>query len=349
MQIREIKFKFIIINILFLIPLIVSVNLNDPDKLEITKTEDIFTVHLNEDVPNIDINNWNVSLTGAIENELTFSYTDFLALPHTSIDATLRCVEGYYAYATWSGVTLETILELITPNATILDIAFIGADGYSSSLSLDDIDTSQVILATKVNNVNLTPELGYPLRIVAPGHYGYKWVMWITEIQFVSSDYIGFWESRGWPDNAQYNEPNNRVIITDWRIHAILLSTAFYFGCFSWLLGMKPRFVENSTLSYPKLFKRKAHIISGMIYGILSLCTTGLWIYRSILLKGNLSWKFHAITAVISTIFLLLSIPTLMWRKKHHQDFFKYNRHSILTTLSLLFMGLTILSSISFF
>jgi DMSO/TMAO reductase YedYZ molybdopterin-dependent catalytic subunit len=59
------------------------------------------------------------------------------------------------------------------------------------------------MIAYKMNNVTLTPQTGWPFFLVAKNQYGYKWIEWLTEIN-VSNDssYLGYWESRGYPNNA---------------------------------------------------------------------------------------------------------------------------------------------------
>jgi DMSO/TMAO reductase YedYZ molybdopterin-dependent catalytic subunit len=62
---------------------------------------------------------------------------------------------------------------------------------------------NNIMIAFKMNNVTLTPDIGWPFMLVAQNQSGYKWIKWITEID-VSNDtgYLGYWESRGYPNNA---------------------------------------------------------------------------------------------------------------------------------------------------
>jgi DMSO/TMAO reductase YedYZ molybdopterin-dependent catalytic subunit len=54
-----------------------------------------------------------------------------------------------------------------------------------------------------MNGLVLPPERGFPFQLVAESKYGYKWIKWITKIE-VSNDssYLGYWESRGFSNNA---------------------------------------------------------------------------------------------------------------------------------------------------
>ena len=65
------------------------------------------------------------------------------------------------------------------------------------------MNDNNIMIAYKMNNVTLTDRTGWPFFLVAKDQYGYKWIEWITGIE-VSNDssYLGYWESRGYPNNA---------------------------------------------------------------------------------------------------------------------------------------------------
>ena len=59
------------------------------------------------------------------------------------------------------------------------------------------------MIAYKMNGVVLPPERGFPFQLVAESKYGYKWIKWRTAIEVSNNtDYLGFWESRGFDTNA---------------------------------------------------------------------------------------------------------------------------------------------------
>jgi DMSO/TMAO reductase YedYZ molybdopterin-dependent catalytic subunit len=117
--------------------------------------------------------------------------------------ATLLCVEGWSVTMLWQGVLVNSLLQDagLSPNATT--IIFSASDGYTTELPLSYIVQNNLILAYKINNVTLTPQLGFPFMLAAKNQYGYKWIMWVTGIE-ASNDtsFLGYWESRGYPDNA---------------------------------------------------------------------------------------------------------------------------------------------------
>ena len=117
----------------------------------------------------------------------------------------------------WQGVPVNDLLKEagVSPNATTL--IFYASDGYSTALPLDYVVQNNLILAYKVNNVTLPAAAGFPLMLVAQNQYGYKWIKWVTEID-VSNDssYLGYWESRGYPNFATLpDDPNNSTQQSD--------------------------------------------------------------------------------------------------------------------------------------
>jgi DMSO/TMAO reductase YedYZ molybdopterin-dependent catalytic subunit len=118
--------------------------------------------------------------------------------------ATLPCVEGWSVTLLWQGVPITDLLEKSGgAGADANTLIFVASDGYSSSLPLDYVKQNNIMIAYKMNNLTLTPQTGWPFFLVAKNQYGYKWVEWITEINVSNnSNYLGYWESRGYPNNA---------------------------------------------------------------------------------------------------------------------------------------------------
>lgn len=103
----------------------------------------------------------------------------------------------------WQGVPITDLLNRTGIGADANTLIFLAADGYSSSLPLDYVKQNNILIAYKMNNLTFTPQLGWPFFLVAKGQYGYKWVEWVTEINVSNnSNYLGYWESRGYPNNA---------------------------------------------------------------------------------------------------------------------------------------------------
>jgi len=79
---------------------------------------------------------------------------------------------------------------------------FYADDGYSDSIPYYLSLTEDVFLAFGMNGEPLPVKHGYPLRAIVPGIYGMKNVKWLSKIELVNYDFKGYWEKRGWSDEA---------------------------------------------------------------------------------------------------------------------------------------------------
>jgi len=130
-------------------------------------------------------------------NEVVSNYQNYQQV------VTIYCVEGWSAKILWEGILVKDLLQEagVTQNASV--IIFHASDGYTTALPLNYITQNNIMVAYKMNGVTLTPQIGWPFMLVAQSQYGYKWIKWITEIEVSNNtNYLGYWESRGYPNNA---------------------------------------------------------------------------------------------------------------------------------------------------
>jgi DMSO/TMAO reductase YedYZ molybdopterin-dependent catalytic subunit len=106
---------------------------------------------------------------------------------------------GFMSVARWTGVPLERVLERIRrlPRATRVCVS--GFDQHSTLdpgsvpgaswiFGLDQIRKARAFLATGMNGAPLSPDHGYPLRLVVPGWYGCTAIKWVDEITLVDDE-----------------------------------------------------------------------------------------------------------------------------------------------------------------
>ena len=74
--------------------------------------------------------------------------------------------------------------------------------GYTANLPLERLDDDDVLLADTADGAALTPDHGYPLRLLVPKRYLWKSAKWIRGLQFLSQDQLGFWERYGYNNDA---------------------------------------------------------------------------------------------------------------------------------------------------
>lgn len=152
----------------------------------------------------IDNETYRLTITGLVNNEREYTYDEVLDnYPSYKKIVTLHCVEGWKVTLLWEGISLSDLLADVDVEAEAIVVIFYAYDGYSTSLPLDFIIDNNIMIAYKMNNVTLPPERGFPFQLVAESKWGYKWIKWITAIELSDNEnYRGYWESRGYPNDA---------------------------------------------------------------------------------------------------------------------------------------------------
>ncbi|MFX0209634.1 MAG: molybdopterin-dependent oxidoreductase [Candidatus Hodarchaeota archaeon] len=338
--------NFLFLMLLFSLPLIV-VGFIVSRQYQITPNDEFFTNSIGPP-PKINVTKWTLLVYGHVQSPLIYNYENFTSQPSQTEIATLRCVEGYSGTAEWRGISLNYILDLVQVKNDAIDVIFYAYDGYSSSLTLSEATKGDVLLAYEMNGEVLPVNQGFPVRVVAPGHAGYKWVMWVYEIKVVSRDYKGFWETRGWSDDASY------TTLKDWVLHATIFSITFLLGGFSLVSGLKgtgrielelPRFVTNG----------KFHILVTTAYLISAIVTFTYWTIQTLLLKGDVFYSLHGLIALLSVVGLLstgmtglLKVKGINRQSSWHMKFSTFSFMCYLVTIVLgILLGLGFRSFIS--
>ncbi|MFX0116956.1 MAG: molybdopterin-dependent oxidoreductase [Candidatus Hodarchaeota archaeon] len=225
------KFRSVILLVLVLVALgnyslglEISNASDESEEIPITPNGEFFKIAI--DYFDIDPEEYRLVVGGEVHNPLSLSLADIKALPVTSEIVRLTCVDfmrdpsppkpseppapELTGVANWTGVRLSTILELAEVDfRKTVDISFHTPDlsfwGYSTSLTTKEAYWDDVILAYEMNEEPLPKEHGYPLRLVCPRMFGYKWIKWVAYINATGFDYQGFWESRGYADSPDAN------------------------------------------------------------------------------------------------------------------------------------------------
>ncbi|MFX1490462.1 MAG: molybdopterin-dependent oxidoreductase, partial [Promethearchaeota archaeon] len=271
-----------------------------------------------------------------VNNNLIFTYSNFTSQPSKEVLATLQCVDGPSGTALWKGIPMKDLLELAGVQADAIDVVFYAADDYSSSLTIEEAMAPDVLLAYEMNHEVLPVEHGFPVRVVAPNHLGYKWVKWLVRIEIVNYDYIGYWESRGWSDDASITP------LSDWIWHAALLSISFIFGGFAYISGLKRSSISDYFDDLPKFVNKKFHIGVGISFFLTSLSVFLYWVISTILNRGAILYTIHGVIALTSIILIIPGAITgfIKLRKRNLKN---ENLHYKLNKYSFYFFIFTIL------
>lgn len=156
----------------------------------------------------IDEDSYRLEISGLVEEPEQLTYAEVLGHDMYSKIVTLNCVEGWSVKVLWEGVLVKDLLEEVKVKPEANTIIFHAYDGYTTSLPLDYIIDNNIMLAYKMNNVTIPPERGFPFQLVAEQKWGYKWIKWVTKIELSDDpEYEGFWEQRGWDNDADLDKP----------------------------------------------------------------------------------------------------------------------------------------------
>jgi hypothetical protein len=154
--------------------------------------------------PSASVTTYQLSVTGMVTTPKTYSWADVTQMPSRTVTEDFHCVTGWSVpHVQWKGVHLSTIIQQVNPSPTAKFIHFYSFDGaYSESLSLTEALDATVLLGYELNNAPLSAAQGFPLRLVVPKMYGYKSIKWLNKIEFSDQPLNGFWEVRGYPNEA---------------------------------------------------------------------------------------------------------------------------------------------------
>jgi len=147
---------------------------------------------------------YRLRVTGLVNETNKYSYNQVVdGFQNYEKVVTLHCVEGWNAKILWEGVLVRDLLDasIVDPAAKV--VIFHAQDGYTTALPVSYFLEHDILLAYKMNGLILPSERGFPFELVAESKYGYKWIKWINQIELsANEDYLGYWESRGFSNNA---------------------------------------------------------------------------------------------------------------------------------------------------
>jgi DMSO/TMAO reductase YedYZ molybdopterin-dependent catalytic subunit len=155
-------------------------------------------------IQHLNASTYRLTITGLVNKTVEFSYdqiiNDFQKYQKV---VTIYCVDGWSAKILWEGFLVDDLLKTAGVNSSAVAAIFYASDGYSTALPLDYITSHNILIAYKMNGITIPPERGFPFELVSESQYGYKWIKWVTSIELTDNpDYLGYWESRGFPNNA---------------------------------------------------------------------------------------------------------------------------------------------------
>ena len=153
--------------------------------------------------PDVTGAKFRLDLDGAVENPLSLRLDEFMALPRRDSVSDMHCVTQWSNYDNrWQGVAARTLLDMARPKPGANHVVFHAHDGYTTNVRLDQFDQLDVFLVDRWNDEPISRQHGGPVRVLIPRLYLWKSAKWVRRIELRASDRPGFWETRGYHNNA---------------------------------------------------------------------------------------------------------------------------------------------------
>jgi sulfite oxidase len=214
----------------------------------ITPTRSFF-VRDNAIMPSaIDVEKWELRITGEVRKPVTINFRDLAALSRKSVTNTIECAgngrafydpriggvpwrKGAVGNATFEGPSLRSLLRLagLKPSArhvafTGLDTAPEGAEKFIRSIPLAKALDEDSLVATHMNGAPLTMPHGFPARALIPGWIGSASIKWLQEITVLNHEYAGAYMDPGYrvPAEQLPDRKPSTLALTSLRLKSII-------------------------------------------------------------------------------------------------------------------------------
>ena len=172
----------------------------------VTPNRDFYRIDTAFSIPRVDVESWELRITGMVESPYTLTYGELLDLATEEEYVTLCCVSNQVGgdligNAKWQGIPLADVLNRAGIADEATQIVGRSVDGFSVGFPREvAFDGRPVLVAVGMNGEPLPFKHGFPARLVVSGLYGYvSATKWLQEIELTTwEDFDGYWIPRGW-------------------------------------------------------------------------------------------------------------------------------------------------------
>lgn len=108
------------------------------------------------------------------------------ALPQSTVDLPITCVEGWSVGATWTGIRMSDLAQLAgAPAKSRMFVTSLQTRGAfaTSELPSQFVSDDRTLLALKLNGETLSLDHGFPCRIIAPNRPGVLQTKWVSKLE----------------------------------------------------------------------------------------------------------------------------------------------------------------------
>jgi len=166
--------------------------------------------------------NWRVEVTGLCKKPMVFTWNDLLNIPKTIAEARLTSVTRFSVGGKWGGIKIADIMDIVGREQKAGYVRFWSVKMiYDTSIPIEVALREKTLLAYEFDGEYLEEDYGGPVRAFCPYLWGYKSAKSVLKIELMDQYVSGYWESRGYTDEAQITAGKVRDINDGGRIRMI--------------------------------------------------------------------------------------------------------------------------------
>ena len=151
----------------------------------------------------LDRENWIVEVGGLCAKPKSFTWRELIALPKSIADARLTSVTRFSVRGRWGGVKLSDLLEAVQADPRAGYVRFWSYRTiYDTGIPVEVALRERTLLAYEFDDEYLEEDYGGPVRGFCPYLWGYKSAKSVVKVELMDRYLSGFWEQRGYPDDA---------------------------------------------------------------------------------------------------------------------------------------------------
>jgi len=156
-------------------------------------------------VPETDLATWDFKVFGEVENPITLSYEQLQSLPQTEVTTDIHCVTRWSRFdARFKGVRWRELAKLVQPKPTARFVLAHAEHDFTANVPLEALEDEHALIVWEADGEPLTPDHGWPLRLMVPTRYFWKSAKWLRGLELLSADRPGFWERYGYHNDADF-------------------------------------------------------------------------------------------------------------------------------------------------
>jgi len=156
-------------------------------------------------VPKVDLATWDFRVWGGVDNPIRLSWEELQYLPAAEVTVDIHCVTRWSRFDTsFRGVHWRDLAELVRPKPSARFVVAHAEQGFTSNLPLEALEADDALIAYEADGEPLTPDHGWPLRLMVSSRYFWKSAKWLRGLELLDHDQPGFWERYGYNNNADF-------------------------------------------------------------------------------------------------------------------------------------------------